>query len=134
SAPVIQARIAGGNAQITLGGAKGYNQLLEEATELSLILRSGALPAPVNILEERTVGASLGPELIRKGSFAAIFGLALVVIFMAVYYKVAGLIADVALLLNAILLLAVLTVIGATLTLPGIAGFILTLGMAVDAN
>jgi len=134
SAPVIQSRIAGGNAQITLGGNKNYNQLLQEATELSLVLRSGALPAPVNILEERTVGASLGPELIRKGSLAAVIGLALVILFMAVYYKMAGLIADVALLLNGLLLLAVLALIGATLTLPGIAGFILTLGMAVDAN
>lgn len=134
SAPVIQARIAGGNAQITLGGNKNYNQLLQEATELSLVLRSGALPAPVNILEERTVGASLGPELIKKGSLAAVLGLALVILFMAVYYKMAGLIADIALVLNGVLLLAVLAVIGATLTLPGIAGFILTLGMAVDAN
>jgi len=134
SAPVIQSKIAGGSAQITLGGAKSYNQLLQEANELSLVLRSGALPAPVSVLEERTVGASLGPELIRKGSLAAVIGLALVVLFMAVYYKMAGLIADVALLLNGVLILAALAVFGATLTLPGIAGFVLTLGMAVDAN
>ncbi len=134
SAPVIQSRIAGGNAQITLGGNKSYNELLADANELSLVLRSGALPAPVSILEERSVGASLGPELIRKGSIAAVIGLALVVLFMAIYYRLAGLIADVALVLNGVLVLAILAVFGATLTLPGIAGFILTLGMAVDAN
>jgi preprotein translocase subunit SecD len=134
SAPVIQSQISGGSAQITLGGAKNYNQLLAEANELSLVLRSGALPAPVSILEERSVGASLGPELIRKGSLAALIGFALVVIFMVIYYKKSGVIADVALLLNGVLLLAALALFGATLTLPGIAGFILTLGMAVDAN
>ncbi len=134
SAPVIQSKISGGQAQITLGSAKNYNELLDEATQLSLVLRSGALPAPVTILEERTVGASLGPELIRKGSIAALVGLALVVLFMLVYYKVVGAIADVALILNGVLILAAMGVAGATLTLPGIAGFILTLGMAVDAN
>lgn len=134
SAPVIQSKIAGGNAQITLGGSKSYNQLLQEANQLSLVLRSGALPAPVSVLEERTVGASLGPELIRKGSLAAVVGLGLVIAFMAFYYKKSGLIADVALLLNGLLILAALAVFGATLTLPGIAGFVLTLGMAVDAN
>lgn len=134
SAPVIQSRIAGGNAQITLGGMKNYNQLLQEANDLSLVLRSGALPAPVSVLEERSVGASLGPELIRKGSLAAVVGLALVLIFMIVYYKLSGTIADLALVLNGVLLLAAMAMAGATLTLPGIAGFILTLGMAVDAN
>lgn len=134
SAPVIQSKIAGGNAQITLGGSKNFNQILAEANELSLVLRSGALPAPVTVFEERTVGASLGPELIKQGSLAAVVGLLLVVIFMAIYYKLSGVIADVALMLNGLLLLAALAVAGATLTLPGIAGFILTLGMAVDAN
>ncbi len=134
SAPVIQAKIAGGNAQITLGGQRGYNQMIEEANDLSLVLRSGALPAPVSIFEERTVGASLGPELIRNGATASLVGLALVLLFMAVYYKGAGLIANVALVLNGALILACLSMVGATLTLPGIAGFILTLGMAVDAN
>lgn len=134
SAPVIQSRIAGGNAQITLGGSKSFNQILAEANELSLVLRSGALPAPVTVFEERTVGASLGPELIRQGSLAAVVGLVLVMVFMAIYYKAAGVIADLALALNGLLILAVLALVGATLTLPGIAGFILTLGMAVDAN
>jgi len=134
SAPVIQSKIAGGNAQITLGGSKNYNQLIEEATELSLVLRSGALPAPVSIFEERTVGASLGPELIKSGATASIVGLLLVLAFMGVYYKRTGMVANVALALNGALILACLSMVGATLTLPGIAGFILTLGMAVDAN
>ncbi|HWV37670.1 MAG TPA: protein translocase subunit SecD [Vulgatibacter sp.] len=134
SAPVIQSKIAGGNAQITLGGQKNYNQLIEEATELSLVLRSGALPAPVTIFEERTVGASLGPELIRSGATASAVGLVLVLLFMAVYYKRTGLVANVALVLNGAIILACLSMVGATLTLPGIAGFILTLGIAVDAN
>ncbi|HEY0839771.1 MAG TPA: protein translocase subunit SecD [Vulgatibacter sp.] len=134
SAPVIQSKIAGGNAQITLGGQKNYNQLIEEANELSLVLRSGALPAPVSIFEERTVGASLGPELIRSGATASIVGLGLVLIFMGIYYRRAGMVANVALALNGAIILACLSMVGATLTLPGIAGFILTLGMAVDAN
>jgi protein-export membrane protein SecD len=134
SAPVIQTKIAGGNAQITLGGMKNYNELLKEANDLALVLRSGALPAPVTVLEERSVGASLGPELIRKGSLAALVGLVLVLLFMVAYYKVVGTIADLALVLNGVLLLAAMALAGATLTLPGIAGFVLTLGMAVDAN
>ena len=134
SAPVIQSKIAGGNAQITLGGNKNYNQLIEDATELSLVLRSGALPAPVSIFEERTVGASLGPELIKSGATASIVGLLFVLTFMGVYYKRSGMVANVALALNGALILACLSMVGATLTLPGIAGFILTLGMAVDAN
>lgn len=134
SAPVIQSKIAGGNAQITLGGQKNYNRLIEEATELSLVLRSGALPAPVSIFEERTVGASLGPELIKNGATASLVGLALVLLFMAIYYKGTGVVANLALVLNGAMILAALSMFGATLTLPGIAGFILTLGMAVDAN
>ncbi len=98
------------------------------------MLKAGALPAPVAIGEIRQVGASLGPELIRKGSLAALVGLLLVLVFMAIYYKRAGLIADVALLVNGLLILACLAAFNATLTLPGIAGFVLTLGIAVDAN
>lgn len=134
SAPVIQTKISGGNAQITLGGLRAYQELLEEASDLALVLKAGALPAPVTIGEERTVGASLGPELIRKGSLAVAIGVILVVCFMMLYYKVTGLIANVALVLNAVLMLACMAAINATLTLPGIAGFVLTLGMAVDAN
>ena len=134
SAPVIQTKIAGGNAQITLGGMRDYQTLMEEAADLALVLKAGALPAPVTIGEERTVGASLGPELIRKGGLAVGLGLLLVVIFMMAYYKTTGLVANVALVLNAFLNLAAMAAMNATLTLPGIAGFVLTLGIAVDAN
>jgi len=134
SAPVIQGRIGGGRAQITLGSYKNFNELAEEASDLANVLNSGALPAPVTIGEERTVGASLGPELIKKGSYAVAIGLLLVLVFMVAYYGRTGIVADVALALNAILILAAMATFNATLTLPGIAGFVLTLGMAVDAN
>ncbi len=134
SAPVIQAEIAGGNAQITLGGLKPAQQVLTEARDLALVLKSGSLPAPVRILEERSVGASLGPELVRKGTIAAIIGFLLVVAFMIFYYRLSGAIADVALAFNGIMVLAAMAGLGSTLTLPGIAGLVLTLGMAVDAN
>ena len=133
TAPYIQGKIST-NGQITLGSGRSYQQLYEEASDIALVLKAGALPAPVTIAEERTVGATLGPELIRKGTTAALVGLILVVIFMVVYYRATGLIADVALALNGVLVLAIMSIIGSTLTLPGIAGFVLTLGMAVDAN
>lgn len=132
SAPVIREKI-GANGRITLGKGRS-DERLKEAQMLSLSLKSGALPAPVSIGETRQVGASLGDELIKKGTTAAVVGLLLVVLFMAMYYKVAGLVADVALVLNALLILAGLALFKATLTLPGIAGFVLTLGIAVDAN
>ncbi|MGD8341991.1 MAG: protein translocase subunit SecD [Desulfobacterales bacterium] len=128
SAPVIQEKIAGGQARIT------GNFTLEEAKDLAIVLRAGALPAPVNILEERTVGPSLGADSIREGLISMLIGGVLVVLFMIVYYKAAGVIADVALILNLVLIAAGLAAAGATLTLPGIAGIILTIGMAVDAN
>jgi preprotein translocase subunit SecD len=134
SAPVIQEPITGGDCRITLGGYRPLNEVREEAKELSNVLKNGALPASVRILEERSVGASLGPELIRRGSLAAIVGLIAVLLFMAVYYRFSGMVADVALVLNGIVVLAVMALLGSTLTLPGIAGFVLTLGMAVDAN
>jgi preprotein translocase subunit SecD len=136
SAPRINERIPNGRARITLGHSIGKTdeQMLQEALNLVLVLRAGALPAPVTTGEIRQVGASLGDELIRKGSLAATVGLALVVVFMAVYYRKSGLIADVALILNGVLILAGLALFNATLTLPGIAGFVLTLGIAVDAN
>ncbi len=132
SAPQIREKIPGGRARITIGriGEEG----IKEAQNLALVLKAGALPAPVTIGEVRQVGATLGPELIRRGSLAAVMGLALVVLFMAIYYRTAGLISDVALLLNGLMVLAALSLFNATLTLPGIAGFVLTLGMAVDAN
>ena len=134
SAPVIQTPITEGNCRITLGGLKPGNEVLDEAKDLALVLKSGALPAPVRILEERSVGASLGPELIRRGTLAAIVGLLSVLVFMAIYYRFSGLVADVALVLNGLLVLAIMSLLDSTLTLPGIAGFVLTLGMAVDAN
>lgn len=136
SAPRINEPIGGGRARITLGSAAGrsLDEWLADAQTLSLALKAGALPAPVTTGEIRQVGASLGDELIRKGSRAAVLGLVLVIIFMAVYYRRAGLVSDVALLLNGLFILGGLALFNATLTLPGIAGFILTLGMAVDAN
>ena len=134
SAPVIQQKIAGGRASITLGSGRGYNEILEEANDLSLILKSGALPAKIEVMEERQVGASLGPELANQGVLGVLFGLGLVFLFMIFYYRRTGIIASIALLLNGILLLAMMASFGFALSLPGIAGFILTLGMAVDAN
>ena len=106
----------------------------EEAHNLALLLRAGALAAPIQIVEERTIGPSLGQDNIDQGFMSVIVGLSLVVVFMAVYYRVFGLVADVALVVNLILILAVMSLLGATLTLPGIAGIVLTVGMAVDAN
>ena len=136
SAPRINERIPSGRARITMGRTLGKSdeQMYQEAKNLELVLRAGALPAPVTTGEIRQVGASLGDELVRRGSLAAVVGLGLVVIFMAVYYRKSGLIADVALILNGLLILAGLALFNATLTLPGIAGFVLTLGIAVDAN
>jgi preprotein translocase subunit SecD len=133
TAPYIQGKIAG-NGQITLGQQRGYQEMFQEASDIALVLKAGALPAPVTIFEERTVGATLGPELVRKGTTAAFLGFLLVVVFMVVYYRASGLVADFALLLNGLLVLAIMSIVGSTLTLPGIAGFVLTLGMAVDAN
>jgi len=128
SAPVIQEKITGGQARIT------GRFTTEEARDLAIALRAGALPAPVNILEERTVGPSLGTDSIRKGLISMFTGGILVILFMIVYYRGSGLIADFALILNIILIAGGLAGFQATLTLPGIAGIILTIGMAVDAN
>jgi preprotein translocase subunit SecD len=136
SAPRINERIPSGRARITMGRSLGKTdeQMYQEAKNLELVLRAGALPAPVTTGEIRQVGASLGDELIRRGSLAATVGLALVLTFMAIYYRKSGVIANVALVLNGLLILAGLALFNATLTLPGIAGFVLTLGIAVDAN
>ncbi len=128
SAPVIRSRIDGGRAQIE------GNFSLEEARDLKIILRAGALPAPVKIMEERTVGPSLGQDSIRKGIIASIIGFVLVILFMGIYYGLSGIIADVALVGCLIMLLGGLAGFKGTLTLPGIAGIILTMGMAVDSN
>jgi preprotein translocase subunit SecD len=133
TAPYIKGRISS-NGQITLGSSTNKQRQFEEANDIALVLKAGALPAPVTISEERTVGATLGPELVHKGTVAALWGLVAVLVFMLLYYRASGFIADVALTLNGLLVLAVMSMIGSTLTLPGIAGFVLTLGMAVDAN
>ncbi len=136
TAPHINEKIPNGNCRITMGRGVGRSndERLQEARTLALVLKAGALPAPVTVGEVRRVEASLGDELIRKGALSVLVGLGLVVLFMAIYYKVSGLVADVALVLNAALILAGLSLFSATLTLPGIAGFVLTLGIAVDAN
>ena len=108
--------------------------LFKEATDLALLLRSGALPAPLNIIEERTVGPDLGEDSIKAGTFSLIIGFILVILFMFFKYRFFGLISDISLVINLLLLVGVLTILEATLTLPGIAGIILTVGMAVDAN
>ena len=128
SAPNIIEPILGGSGQIT------GNFTTESANELAVLLRAGALPVPLKILEERTVGAELGADSVKAGRYSAIGGLAMVAAFMILRYGLFGLFADIALTLNVVLLLAALTGFGATLTLPGIAGIVLTMGMAVDAN
>ncbi len=128
SAPNINERIPGGRASISGSFSTA------EAQDLALVLRAGSLPAPVVVLEERTVGPSLGQESIDSGMLAAVVGAAAVVIFMAIYYGMSGVIADVMLLFTLTMLFAGLAAFGATLTLPGIAGVVLTIGMAVDAN
>lgn len=128
SAPVIQERIAGGSAQIT------GRFSMEEAKDLAIVLRAGALPAPLKMLQNVTVGPSLGRDSIEAGKRAGIIGALIVIVFMVFYYRLAGLIADFALILNIILLLGAMASLNATLTLPGIAGIILAVGMAVDSN
>ncbi len=128
SAPEIREPIVGGNGQIS------GDFTFQSATDLALLLRSGALPAPINIIEERTVGPDLGEDSVKAGAISLLIGFILVIIYMFYKYRFMGLIADTALIVNLILLLGVLTVLEATLTLPGIAGIILTVGMAVDAN
>jgi protein-export membrane protein SecD len=135
SAPRIREKIGGGSARIEMGSSgRGADDILKEAKDTSLVLRSGALPARLQFLEERVVGPSLGADAIRAGSISLLVGLLAVFVFMLVYYKTSGLFATVALLLNGIFILSVMAAFEATLTLPGLAGITLTLGMAVDAN
>jgi preprotein translocase subunit SecD len=128
SAPVIQNKILGGRSQITGLDTPGEARLLE------IVLRAGALPAPVSIIEQRSVGPSLGEDSIRSGLTATAIAFIFTVLFMIVYYNIGGVIADLALFFNVMFILGVLAAFGGTLTLPGIAGIILTIGMAVDAN
>jgi preprotein translocase subunit SecD len=129
SAPVIRDRIPTGDASITGGSID-----ISVAKDLAIVLRAGALPAPVKILEERTVGPSLGTDSIHDGVKAGVIGTLMVVAFMVVYYQLSGVIAVFAMLLNTVYIIACLAGFGATLTLPGIAGLVLTVGMAVDTN
>ncbi len=129
SAPVIRERIASGSSQIEMGMSP-----IEEARDLAIVLRAGALPAPVRVIEERSVGPTLGADSIRKGVRSILLGGAVVMLFMLVYYSLSGFVADFALVLNLLFLLAILSGFRATLSLPGLAGIVLTIGMAVDAN
>jgi SecD/SecF fusion protein len=128
SAPVVRSKIIGGNSQI-----EGIENI-DEARLLEIVLKAGALPAPVEIIEQRNVGPSLGEDSIRKGLFSTILSFSIIVLFMIAYYRTGGAVADLALLFNILFILGVLAGFQATLTLPGIAGIILTIGMAVDAN
>ena len=128
SAPNIRERIGGGNVQIS-GAFK-----LEEARDVAIALRSGSLLAPVYVMEKRSVGPSLGADSIKASSIALISGFVLVILFMFIYYGMAGAISNIALVGNLFLILAIMSLFGATLTLPGMAGIVLTVGMAVDAN
>ena len=127
-APNIREKISGGGTLI-----EGFASI-DEAKDIAIVLRAGALPAPVNIIEERTVGPSLGADSVRQGTQSVLIGLALVLVFMLVYYRISGSIADFALIWNIVMVLAILASLQATLTLPGIAGLILTVGMSIDAN
>jgi protein-export membrane protein SecD len=133
SAPVVQGRIAGGSAQITLGTGD-YNTSMGEARDLALVLRAGALPVELIFEEQRVVGPSLGADAIDKAKIASLIGSLLVFIFMAFYYKASGLIACLVILINVLFVMTCLIMVGATLSLPGIAGIALTVGMAVDGN
>jgi len=128
SAPVIRSAITGGQASISGGFS------MEEARRLKVVLKAGALPAPLYVLEERTVGPTLGLESVKKGLFAMALGFVIIALFMVVYYGKSGLVAVGTLVLNAVLMVACLSLFGATLTLPGLAGLALTIGMAVDSN
>ncbi|MFO7570964.1 MAG: protein translocase subunit SecD [Smithellaceae bacterium] len=128
SAPQIRERISGGQAEIT------GSFTMDEARDLAIVLRAGALPAPVNILEERTVGPSLGSDSIRQGIWATLIGGLFVIVFMIFYYRLSGAVADLALIINIFLIMGIMAALRGTLTLPGIAGILLTIGVAVDAN
>jgi protein-export membrane protein SecD len=127
-APNIREPITGGSGQIT------GNYTPQQATDLALLLRAGALPAPLNIVEEQSVGPELGADAIKAGALSLIAGFILVMAFMATFYGLFGWFANIALVMNLVIMLAILSFLGATLTLPGMAGILLTLGMAVDAN
>ena len=134
SAPVIESRIGGGRARITMGGFSDPIQLQNEAKDLVAVLRTGALPAPLKKTFETQVGPTLGKDAVEKAKFSMMIGSIAVILFMLIYYRMSGFIADIAMVANIVYQLAILAGLGATLTLPGIAGVVLTVGMAVDAN
>ena len=134
SDPVIQTEIGGGHCQITLGGFRPYNEILNEARDLVVVLKAGALPVPIRPSNEQMIGPTLGLDGVSKGVLGATVGIALVLLFMLFYYQVAGVIADLAMLINLLLMLATMAFFEATLTLPGIVALALNIGMAVDAN
>lgn len=134
SAPVIQTEIGGGHARITLGGYRPYNETLNEANDLVVVLKAGALPVPIRPANEQMIGPSLGQDGVQQGIVGGLIGVALVLLFMLVYYEVGGVVSAVAVLINLLLVLATLAFFEATLTLPGVAALALNIGMAVDAN
>jgi preprotein translocase subunit SecD len=133
SAPVIQGRIAGGSGQITMGSGTPEQQL-KDAKKLELVLRSGALPAPISLSNEQVIGPTLGDDAIEQGMKGAVTGAGLVLAIMLLFYSRAGMIANIAVLFNLVIQVAVLAMFGASMTLPGLCGLALTIGMAVDAN
>ncbi len=134
TAPNIQTRIGGGHCRITLGGFRPYQEMMNEANDLVVVLRAGALPAPIRPANQQLIGPTLGSDAVAQGLTGALAGILLVLVFMAVYYEAGGLIADLMVLINLMMTAAILAAFEATLTLPGIAGLALTVGMAVDAN
>lgn len=134
SAPVIQTEIGGGHCQITLGSYGGFNAIMREAQDLVLVLKAGALPVPIRPANEQMIGPALGRDGVEQGAFGAMVGVACVLTFMLFYYEVAGIVASMTVLLNLLFLLAAQAMLGATLTLPGVAAIALNIGMAVDAN
>lgn len=134
TAPNIQTRIGGGHARITLGGFRPYQEMMSEANDLVVVLRAGALPAPIRPANQQLIGPTLGSDAVAQGMTGALAGILLVLVFMAFYYEAGGLIADLMVIINLMMTAAILAAFEATLTLPGIAGLALTVGMAVDAN
>jgi preprotein translocase subunit SecD len=134
SAPVIQSEIGQGRCQITLGGFRPYNEVLNEAQDLVVVLKAGALPVPIRPANEQMIGPSLGKDGVAQGMKGAAVGILLVFAFMLVYYEVGGLVANIAMLINLLLIAAALALFEATLTLPGIVALALNIGMAVDGN
>lgn len=134
SAPVISTKIPDGNAFISMGGARTTQEMLHDANQLAIVLKSGALPAPVTFREERTVGPSLGKDSIEQGKIAFIVGTLIIALFMMFYYRLSGFFAMIGVFFSMAFILAIMSFLGATITLPGIAALLLTIGMAVDSN